>query len=130
MKIYLDERELTDGFAESQGTDDAFALDESTSVSRLKADLFRALAQIGELCPYSSQDAASNDRIAGALREGGTILASFHESPPDVPCRLLQHTKGGLMLPGGMLNRWTFHGDISQVCEGDRIKESQHVACT
>jgi glycosyltransferase involved in cell wall biosynthesis len=106
-KIFVDENEY-DFETRNQCSGDHVKLDSETSVSRLKTHFFQTLAEIGEVVRYRREDAVPNTSLAKSLMEPGALVACFHESPPGLSCRLLQHTKGGLMLTGGFLGQRSF----------------------
>jgi len=107
IRIFVDENEFD--FANPSTTpDEDFSLNAETSVSKLKAHFFETLGGLGEIVRYKRDDAKPGSSVARALNGADSLVASFHEPPPELPCRLLQHTKGALMLPGGFLGRWTF----------------------
>jgi hypothetical protein len=107
IKIFVDEREF-DFSRHAQATGGKFKLDSETSVSRLKAHFFETLGGLGKVVKFSRADATPGGELACAIASPEALVASFHESPPELVCRLLQHTKGGLMLPGGFLDGWAF----------------------
>jgi glycosyltransferase involved in cell wall biosynthesis len=81
-------------------------LNSGTSVDKLKWHFFDTLKQIGDVVPV---DPNQQNVLRELFQRKDTIFASFHETPCDsLPCRLLQHSKGALMLPGAYLNTWTF----------------------
>jgi glycosyltransferase involved in cell wall biosynthesis len=97
-------------------------LDEETAVAKTKSDFFDLLDSIGSIRWFSQEDL-----IAGNLKENlsrhNAVLATFHEPPPEIPCRLLAHSKGGLMEPGGFLNGWTFRSATINLVETCRQRE-------
>ena len=95
-------------------------LDSSTSVSRLKRDFFQCLSTIGRVHRFNSRCESEMKEVRRALSMPSVICASFHENPPENYCRLLQHTKGGLMLPGGFLGGWTFRESTINLVETER----------
>jgi glycosyltransferase involved in cell wall biosynthesis len=95
-------------------------LDSSTSVSRLKRDFFQCLSTIGRVHRFNSRCESEMKDVRRALSLPSVICASFHENPPKTYCRLLQHTKGGLMLPGGFLGGWTFREATISLVETER----------
>lgn len=105
-KILVDENEF-DFACRLPEKGDEFKLDAETSVSKLKAHFFETLAELGEIRRFSRKDAVIGNDLAQAISSPDAFVASFHEVPPELPCRLLQHTKGALMLPGGFLDGWT-----------------------
>ena len=108
VKIFVDENEF-DFDRRDSGDNGKFNLDSETSVSKLKAHFFETLANLGEVVKYKRDETKPGGKLARAVDADNAIVACFHEQPPELPCRSLQHTKGGLMLPGGFLNRWTAH---------------------
>jgi hypothetical protein len=107
LKIFVDENEFDfAGAAPSRGG--TFKLDSETSVSKQKAHFFETLARLGEIVKFKRDEAKPGSELARALDAPDAFVATFHETPPPLPCRLLQHTKGGLMLTGGFLGEWTF----------------------
>jgi len=121
-KIFVDENEY-DFETRNQCSGDHVKLDSETSVSRLKTHFFQTLAEIGEVVRYRREDAVPNTALAKSLMAPGTLVAAFHEPPPDLACRLLQHTKGGLMLPGGFLGNWTLRESTMNLVETQRQKK-------
>jgi glycosyltransferase involved in cell wall biosynthesis len=105
LKIFVDANEF-DFDEPTKPITANFKLDSGTSVARLKAHFFQTLCELGEVVKFSAVDAAPGGALAKALEGPDTLVASFHEPPPALACRLLQHTKGGLMLPGGFLDGW------------------------
>lgn len=105
-KIFVDENEFD--FEPCTAKDQSFKLDSTTSVTRLKKHFYETLAGIGDIVKYNRADVVTGSKLAKSLTSNDAIVASFHEQPPGVPCRLLQHTKGGLMLPGGFKGDWLF----------------------
>ena len=92
---------------EIQSTDDKFILNAATSVNKLKAHFFETLAQLGELVQVDIEN--NLDQVQKHCLSDDVIFVSFHEvTPNNLACRLLQHTKGGLMLSGGFLDNRTF----------------------
>jgi glycosyltransferase involved in cell wall biosynthesis len=122
IKIFVDENEFDfERRALAQGG--VFQLNSETSVSNLKAHYFETLGECGEIVKFSRSDVAYEGTLSRTLQAPGAVVASFHEAPPDVACRLLQHTKGGLMLPGGFLGPWTFRKATLSLVETVRQKE-------
>jgi glycosyltransferase involved in cell wall biosynthesis len=115
MKILIDQKELD---FEHLEVDKEQLLTAETSVSKLKAHFFEALGKVGEI--ISVDNSWSNQDIKNACARDDTFIATFHERPPDVPCRLFQHTKGGLMLTGGFLDGWTFRNSTANIVETNR----------
>lgn len=107
VKIFVDENEFDYTPVIPQKID-TFTLNSETSVLKLKAHFFETLQSIGEIVKFKRADVTQESDLARALKENDCLVATFHEPPPELPCRLLQHTKGGLMLPGGFLDKWTF----------------------
>jgi glycosyltransferase involved in cell wall biosynthesis len=105
LKIFVDGNEF-DFDEPTKPITANFKLDSATSVSRLKAHFFDTLGKLGEVVKFSAGDAVPSGALAKALEGPDTVVATFHEPPPGLACRLLQHTKGGLMLPGGFLDGW------------------------
>lgn len=96
-------------------------ISSETSVNRLQNDFFEALAEIGELVPVDRD--ASVSEINDICRQPGVIYASFYEPPKEgVACRLLQHTRGGLMLPGSFLGPTCFRKATANLVETQRQK--------
>lgn len=122
IKIFVDENEF-DFEKRARPQSGVFQLDSETSVSKLKAHYFETLAELGEIVKFSRSDTSSKGPLSNALQESNSLLASFHEPPPDLACRLLQHTKGGLMLPGGFLGAWTFREATVSLVETVRQKK-------
>ncbi len=84
------------------------ALSSATSVGNLMGHFFETLEKIGEVCPID--DSYSPGLLTQRASEPDTIFASFQQTPPDeIGCRLLYHSRGALMLPGGFLATRTFH---------------------
>lgn len=80
-------------------------VDSATSVNQLKTHYFETLSKIGEIIKIENN--IESNEIKELCQQDDVCFATFHESPPDnLACRLLNHSKGGLMLPGGFLNRW------------------------
>lgn len=121
IRIFVDENEFDFPGNEVSAAGD-FKLDAETSVSKLKAHFFETLGELGKIQRFSQADTVENGELARELASPDTIVASFHESPPNLPCRLLQHAKGGLMLPGGFLGGWTFRESTMNVVETVRQK--------
>jgi glycosyltransferase involved in cell wall biosynthesis len=107
VKIFVDENEF-DFVPVTQQKISAFTLNSETSVLKLKAHFFETLRSLGEIVKFKRTDITHESDFARALKENDCLVATFHEPPPELPCRLLQHTKGALMLPGGFLDKWTF----------------------
>ena len=102
--------------------DSKFKLNSGTSTMKQKAFFFETLKSIGKIRSFSIRDTEANGDMAKTLLKENTFVASFHEPPPNLPCRLLQHTKGGLMLPGGFLNGWTFRKGTINLVQTTRQK--------
>jgi glycosyltransferase involved in cell wall biosynthesis len=105
-KIFVDDNEF-DFACRLPSKGDDFKLDAGTSVAKLKAHFYETLADLGEIRRFSRKDAVAGNDLAQAISSPGAFVASFHEVAPELPCRLLQHTKGALMMPGGFLDGWT-----------------------
>lgn len=87
--------------------DNNASINSNTSVNEVKTHYFETLSEIGEIIKIG--DKFEFDELQFLCKQDDVIFACFHESPPDdLACRLLSHTKGSLMLPGGLLNKWTF----------------------
>lgn len=85
-----------------------FSINSNTSVNEVKVHYFETLSKIGEIIKIG--DKIEFDELQILCKQDDVIFACFHESPPNnLACRLLNHTKGSLMLPGGLLNKWTFN---------------------
>ena len=128
VKIFVNEDEF-DYAKPSANVDGEFSLNSETSVMQLKAHFFETLGGLGEIIKFNRDEAIPDTILARALSSSDSIVATFHELPPELPCRLLQHTKGGLMLPGGFLGRWTFDhaATVSLVTsdlQGSRIRRA------
>lgn len=119
IKIFVDEREF-DFSRHAQATGGKFKLDSETSVSRLKAHFFETLGGLGKVVKFSRADATPGGELACAIASPEALVGSFHESPPELACRLLQHTKGGLMLPGGFIGPWTLRKSTCNLVETKR----------
>lgn len=119
IKIFVDENEF-DFIRDAPVPESAFVLNSETSVSRLKTHFFETLSELGEVIKFSRGDAISGGELARAIDSPDTLIAAFHESPPELSCRLLQHTKGGLMLPGGFLGPWTLRESTFNLVETKR----------
>lgn len=128
IKIFVDENEFD--FADRGcETDTNFKINSETSVLKLKRHFFEVLEEIGELVRFSKINATIDSEIARAVSSPDTLIACFHEAPPNLPCRLLQHTKGGLMLTGGFLSKWTFDHPatvsiVTSAHQADRLTKS------
>lgn len=120
-KIFVDENEF-DFKVQNPSSEGAFKLNAETSVSKLKAHFFELLGQLGEIVKFKRKEARPGSELAKALEAGGALVACFHEPPPSLNCRLLQHTKGGLMLTGGFLNQWTIRKSTLNLVETERQK--------
>jgi glycosyltransferase involved in cell wall biosynthesis len=82
-------------------------INSNTSVNDVKAHFFETLEEIGTIIKISNN--IEIEELQNLCNQEDVIFASFHEEPPlGISCRLLNHTKGSLMLTGGFLNRWTF----------------------
>lgn len=122
-KIFVDEDEF-DYAKPSADKDDEPSLNSGTSVMRLKAHFFEDLSNLGEIVKFSKADVrAKKSDLANAFHSKAAIVASFHEPPPELPCRLLNHTKGGLMLTGGFLGPWTIRESTLNYVETERQKK-------
>jgi glycosyltransferase involved in cell wall biosynthesis len=122
IKIYVDENEFD--FIEKEPHDSKdLKLSAETSVRRLKRDFFNTLAELAEIRRYDSSKVKGDKSFECALQEHDALVASFHEPPPHIPCRLLQHTKGGLMLTGGFTGEWTFRDATLNLVETTRQKK-------
>lgn len=119
--FFVNEAEFDFSAAFSEGHSN-FKLDSSTATNKQKAFFFETLKSIGEIRSFSIKDTDANGDMAKSLLTEGTCVAAFHETPPNLPCRLLQHTKGGLMLPGGLLNGWTFRKGTLNLVQTTRQK--------
>lgn len=98
-------------------------LNSMTSVSRVKRDFLETLESLGQVHRFDARCERDMRHVRSALLSPNAICATFHEPPPEAPCRLLQHTKGGLMLPGGMLGGWTFRDATVNLVETSRQKD-------
>ena len=105
IKIFVDENEF-DFSRDTSATVEEFKIDSETSVSGLKAHFFETLSAFGKVVKFSRSDSGPGGDLARAINSPEAFVATFHEPPPELACRLLQHTKGGLMLPGGFLDGW------------------------
>lgn len=108
--------------------DSLHRLDSSTSVCRLQRHFLEALESAGEVRRFDARSVDEAREVKNALRSSRAVLASFYEPPPSVNCRLLQHTKGGLMLPGGFLGGWTFRDTTVNLVETERQREQLRAA--
>lgn len=127
-KIFVDQNEYD--FAKRVSADGHnVMLDAETSVSKLKAHFFETLETIGTVHRFSRSDAVRQGELSRELTLPNSIIASFHEPPPDLDCRLLRHTKGGLMLPGGFLNGWAHHSATMNMVETIRQKNQIENKC-
>lgn len=128
IKIFVDENEFD--FADRGGETGAkFKLNAETSVTKLKQHFFGVLKEKGELVRFSKINATPDSELARAISSPDALIACFHEDPPNLRCRLLQHTKGGLMLTGGFLNKWTFDHPatvsiVTSTHQADRLTKS------
>lgn len=106
MRILVNEAEF-DFQTHKNGFNNRIDINSNTSVNDVKAHFFETLEEIGSIIKISN-DIEINE-LQNLCNQSDVIFASFHEEPPiSIACRLLKHTKGGLMLTGGFLNRWTF----------------------
>jgi len=95
-----------DSSNQEQVEDGKSTINSNTSVNQQKAHFFETLSKIGEIIKIQNNE--DYNEIKELCKMDDVALACFHESPPDgLACRLLNHTKGALMLPGGFLNKWT-----------------------
>jgi len=84
------------------------SISSETSVDQLKAHFFETLEKIGDVCLISDDE--SPEKLNRLCNESRTIFACFQKLPPDdLSCRLLYHSRGALMLPGGFLASRTFN---------------------
>jgi len=94
-------------FVTKEKNSDVFELNSSTSVNELKAHFFVTLKHIGDFIIVNKN--TPKEELNELASQNDVIWVSFHEEPfYSIPCRLLQHTKGGLMLLGGFNCGWTF----------------------
>lgn len=78
----------------------------ATSVNILKSEFYHQLVEIGSLIQID--ETTQKEYVEKLCNESDVIYACVHDEPMyDVSCRLLRHSLGGLMLPGGFLNKWT-----------------------
>lgn len=107
MKILVDKREF--GYKEDKAISTIpLELVASTSVNFQKAHFFETIEMIGDICPVDHT--LSDDYLTSLCSEPDAIFATFHEEPREgIACRLCQHTKGDLMLIGGLMDSRTFH---------------------
>ena len=83
------------------------SINSNTSVNKQKAHFFETLRKIGKIIKIQNNE--DYNEIKELCKMDDVAVACFHESPPDgLACRILNHSKGSLMLTGGFLNRWTF----------------------
>jgi glycosyltransferase involved in cell wall biosynthesis len=122
IQVFVDEKEF-DFSIDEYASDKTFKLDAGTSVTKLKRHFFETIAEIGTVRKFQRSGHESNLELACALSLPDTIVACFHELPPELPCRLLQHTKGGLMLTGGFLSGWIFRSATMNLVETARQKQ-------
>lgn len=118
MKILVNKKELVDN--ESINNKDGFILlNSSTSVDQLKGHFFETLSQIGKIIPFD--DSTSKEKLEALCLRPDTFLATFHEDPPEgLACRLMKHTKGGLMLTGGFMCGWSFRNSTMNIVTSER----------
>lgn len=121
VTILVDRAEFED--SATSPWDEPCTFDCSTSVSRVKRDFLDALASAGTVVRFDRSSSQSMRDTLHAIASPRTICASFHEPPPDCACRLLQHTKGGLMLPGGFLGGWAFRESTMNLVETARQQD-------
>jgi glycosyltransferase involved in cell wall biosynthesis len=118
MKIVVSKKELEDN--ESINNKDGFVnLNSSTSVNQLKAHYFETLSNIGEIILFDNS--FSKEALETLCLQPDVFLASFHEDPPEgLACRLMKHTKGGLMLTGGFMCGWSFRNSTMNIVTSER----------
>lgn len=105
MRFIVNKEEFD--FVSTTEFSDIFELNSSTSVNEQKAHFFEALKQIGDFIIVDKN--TPKQELTDLASQSDLIWATFHEEPfENIPCRLLQHTKGGLMLLGGFNCGWTF----------------------
>lgn len=98
---------------------EAAMLNASTSVNGLKDELFALLSELGEL--QEIPDGPPTEVFKRTCAEDGVVVAAVHGDPPDeTPCRLLRHSLGSLMVPGGFLGGWEFRDATTNVVTSTR----------
>ena len=118
MKIVVNKKELEEN--EIINNKDGFIdLNSSTSVDQLKAHYFDTLSKIGQIILFD--DSFSIGELNSLCSQVDTFIASFHELPPaGVACRLMNHTKGSLMLTGGFMCGWSFRNSTMNIVTSER----------
>jgi hypothetical protein len=107
MKILVKKQEFV-GQEFTNTFDDLNVLDSSTSVNQVKSHYFESLSKLGEIILID--DTYSKEELTVLCQQSNTLFATFHEDPPEgLSCRLMEHTKGSLMLTGGFMSGWNFH---------------------
>lgn len=93
---------------EADFNDSKSSINSNTSVNDVKVHYFETLSKIGQIIKIENN--IELNELQRLCQLDDVVFACFHETPPDgLACRLLCHTKGSLMLPGGLLNKWTFN---------------------
>ncbi len=104
---------------EQAAADGPFQLSASTSVNTLKQQFFGLLGELGEL--KQVDDTSPPEELKQFCAAPDTLYAAVHGEPPEhTPCRLLRHSLGGLMVPGGFLNGWEFRPGTTNMVTSQR----------
>ena len=105
MRIFIDKQELD--FYSSNVLTENFDLNSTTSVKQQKSHFFEVLNKIGQIILVDKNK--DTDHLKTICTQEDVIWASMSEDNiKDLPCRLLQHTLGGLLLPYSFNCGWTF----------------------
>jgi len=78
------------------------------------------LGKLGGIQVIGGGRRESDAALRRLLLKPRVAFASFYQRPPDLACRLIQHTRGGLMLPGGFLGGWAFRNSTLNLVETER----------
>jgi glycosyltransferase involved in cell wall biosynthesis len=118
MRFLIDKREYD--FEPDPGASvKDFRLDASTSVNQLRAHFIEALGKIGEI--QIVDETLAQEETGLLCARSDTIFASFHEQPQEgIACRILQHSKGALMLNGGFLDKWFLRDETTNIVTTER----------
>lgn len=113
MRIIIDKREF-DFINKENVLSNHIHLDLYTSVNQQKAHFFETLGNIGEIMQI--EPSLSNEELSIYCSQSDTVYGAFHQEPREnLSCRLLQHTKGSLMLTEGFNCGWSFHDSTMNI---------------
>ncbi len=125
MKILVNKKEFEEQ-ENNKKPEDLIMLNSSTSVNQLKAHYFESLSKVGQIILID--EAYNKEELTNLCQQPDTFFASFHEPPPEgLACRLMEHTKGSLMLTCGFMRGWNFRDStmnlVTSLKQAEQIKK-------